>query len=122
MMTPENVHTLPTRRSLPTVAVVSSHPHLQALEAVLGGLNHDVVFINAISQAYSQIKRGMPDVVVVCLTDDDEASCQVLSMLRLDRETARIPVLTYLQPPGTETDQELQEDDTFNGSGAVSMN
>ena len=90
----QEVHALATKRSFRTVAVVSSHPYLHALETVLDGMEHDVVFVEAMSHAYSQIKRAMPDLIVVCLSDD-AASCQVLSMLRLDRDTAQIPVLTY---------------------------
>ena len=100
------VHALPTKRSLRTVVVVSSHPYLHALETVLEGMEHDVVFVEAMSHAYSQIKRAMPDLIVVCLSDDDAASCQVLSMLRLDGQTAGIPVLTYMPQLAINVDED----------------
>jgi hypothetical protein len=117
------VHTPAASRSLRTVAVVSSHPYLHALETVLEGMDHDVVFVEAMRHAYSEIKRVMPDLIVVCLSDDDAASCQVLSMLQLDADTARIPVLTYLTSLNSGYDEEaLQAEDGLSRVVPVSMN
>ena len=92
-------HRLPPARSTHaprTVAVVGGQAHSQEIEAVLGAVDHDVVFIQSIAHAYVQIKRDVPDLVIVCLGGDDVDGCQLLSMLTLDRETARIPVLTCM--------------------------
>ena len=90
------VHMLPRTRPLRTVAVVSRHPHHRVLETVLGTLDHGVVFVESSAHAYSQIKRVRPDLIIVCLSGDDIEICHVLSMLTLDGETSRIPVLTYM--------------------------
>lgn len=94
-----SVRTLPTTRSLRKVAVVSRHPHEQVLETMLQAVDPDVVFVESIAHAYSQIKRVVPDLIIVCLSSDDTDGCQVLTMLRLDNETSRIPVLTYMTAP-----------------------
>lgn len=78
------------------------------LEAIVEAGNYDVVFVESVAHAYSQVKRVRPDLVILCVNIDDVDSLQVLSMLRLDEETRSIPVLTYA------TDDELvkqQEED-----------
>ena len=79
-----------------TVAVVGGHAYSHEIEAVLGAADHDVVFIQSVAHAYVQIKRAVPDLVIVCIGGDDVDGCQLLSMLTLDRDTARIPVLTFM--------------------------
>ena len=61
---------------------------------MLEALHPDIVYVESIAHAYSEIKRVTPDLVIVCLSSDDLDACRVLSMLRLDSETSRIPVLT----------------------------
>jgi CheY-like chemotaxis protein len=86
-------------RLLPTVAaVVSRSPDLQALRTVLGAVDQ-VVFLDSMENAYSEIKRVTPDLIVMCLTSDDPDGCRVLSMLALDGDTSRIPVLTCTMTP-----------------------
>jgi len=78
------------------------------LEAIVEAGHYDVVFVESVAHAYSQVKRVKPDLVILCVNIDDSDSLQVLSMLRLDEETRSIPVLTYA------TDDELvqqQEDE-----------
>ena len=91
-----------TGRPLRTVAIVSRNPRVNLLDAVLDAGDYDVVFIEAVEHAYSQIKRSTPDLIVVCLDIDDEAGFQILSMLGLDAETAEIPVVTYIAPPSVD--------------------
>ena len=119
----DSVHRPAAKRSLRTVAVISTHPYLHAIESVLAGMDHDIVFVEALSHAYSQIKRVMPDLIVLCLLDDDAASCQVLSMLRLDGQTAGIPVVTYAPTLFNGVDAAIETtDDTFSRFAPVSMN
>jgi DNA-binding NarL/FixJ family response regulator len=87
-------NTPPLRR----VAFVSRFSEQLILDTVLTTFEHDVVFVEPVAQAYSNIKRAAPDLVVMCLSSDDIDACRVLSMLALDSETARIPVLTVLTP------------------------
>jgi CheY-like chemotaxis protein len=108
MMTATNsIQTVRAPRPLRTVAVVSRHTHLDLLENVLEGSGHDIVFVESVAHAYSQIKRLTPDLVVVCLSSDDAEGCQVLSMLTLDRATSRIPVVTYMARPSQGVDHDV---------------
>jgi hypothetical protein len=86
------------RSGLRTVAVIGHYAHYYVHGTIDGLGNFDVVFIESIAHAYSKIKRVGPDVVVVCVSEHDVDACHVLSMLALDGETSRIPVLTYLIP------------------------
>lgn len=117
------VHPLPRNLALRTVAVVSRHPQQHAIETVLGAVDHDVVFVESIANAYSHIKRLSPDLVVVCLSADDADGCQVLSMLKLDAETSRIPVVTYATPSSEVLDDTREgEDHAVDPSFVMSMN
>jgi CheY-like chemotaxis protein len=53
-----------------------------------------MVFVASNAQAYSQIKREQPNLVVLCLQPNHVEGFQVLSMLKLDDATRRIPVVT----------------------------
>jgi len=78
------------------VVIVNGSPDvLEMLEPVLDPGHYDIVFVDAGSHAYSQIKRVRPHLVILCMRIEDLAPFQLLSMLKLDSETARIPVLTY---------------------------
>jgi hypothetical protein len=104
---------------LRTVAVVSRHPDEHVIEAVLGAVDHDVVLVEPTDHAYSHIKNIRPDLVIVCMSNDDVAGCQVLSMLSLDRETAHIPVLTHVTSP----EQGLDDaDDSLGPIAALVLN
>jgi CheY-like chemotaxis protein len=118
----ESVHAIPTTRRLRTIAVVSRHPHQHVLETVLGAVDHDVVFVESIAHAYSQIKRVTPDLVIVCLSSDDLDGCQVLSMLTLDSETSRIPVLTYMTSPSDGLGDDAADEDVFSQVVPISLN
>ena len=85
------------KRPLRTVVLVSGHvPHGQSLDALLAATQgYDVIFVESIADAYSRIKRVEPDLVIISSSEiDDVATCQLLSMLRVDRRSSGIPVLT----------------------------
>ena len=91
---------------------------LAFLEAIVDSGHYDVVFVESVAHAYSQVKKVRPDLVILCVNIDDSDSLQVLSMLRLDEETRSIPVLTYA------TDDELQpqeEEEAAADSGALPL-
>src|SRR3954466_13907443 len=67
----------------------------ELLDTVLDAGSYDVVFVEAIAHAYSQIKRVQPQLVILCVHMDDVDGFRVLSMLKLDGETRDIPILTY---------------------------
>ncbi len=53
------------------------------------------VFVESVDHAYSQVKRLRPNLIILCVHIEDLDGFQVLSMLKMDEETADIPVLTY---------------------------
>jgi PleD family two-component response regulator len=92
----EHAGLLATNRQLRTVVlVIGRAPQAQSLDALLVATSdYDVVFVESIAHSYSCIKRVVPDVVIISSEVDDVATCQLLSMLRADRGSVGIPVLT----------------------------
>jgi PleD family two-component response regulator len=83
------------RRAAQKVVVVNgSHDLLQRLEFLLDAGHYDIVFAANLDHAYSEIKKTRPDLVILCMALDDPIGFQVLSMLKLDADTASIPLLT----------------------------
>jgi PleD family two-component response regulator len=105
--TPEARRTAATQK---VVIINGSTEILELLETVLDAGHYDVVFVESSAHAYSQIKRVQPDLVILCVGMDDVEGLQVLSMLKLDPETNRIPILTYAsEREGTDEDEEVAE-------------
>jgi len=78
------------------VVVVNGSPDvLEMLEPVLNPGYYEIIFVESGAHAYSQIKTLRPQLVILCMRIEDLEGFQVLSMLKLDDETSRIPVLTY---------------------------
>ena len=97
--------------TLKSVAVVAREPQPEIFDTVLGAGDYDVAFVESIDRAYSCIKRVNPDLVIVCLALSDVDSFHLLSMLNLDRDTAAIPVCTYIvSPEAVEHGRELSDD------------
>jgi PleD family two-component response regulator len=109
------------------VVIVNGTPAiLDLLENVLDAGHYDVVFVESSQHAYSQIKRVQPNLVILCVRIAEAEGFQVLSMLKLDDETRRIPVLTYTtEYEGQESDEEVPElagTEMFTATPAVWMN
>jgi PleD family two-component response regulator len=68
---------------------------LGMLEAVLDAGRYDMVFVESSNNAYTQIKKVLPNLVIVCARIEHLEAFQLLTMLKLDAETCDIPVLTY---------------------------
>jgi PleD family two-component response regulator len=82
--------------SVQKVVVVNGNTEvLGMLEAVLDAGRYDMVFVESSTHAYSQIKKVIPNLVILCARIDDNAVFQLLTMLKLDYATRDIPVLTY---------------------------
>jgi CheY-like chemotaxis protein len=79
---------------------------LDMVETALDAGHYDVVFVENSRHAYSQIKRVLPNLVILCLHVDDLDGFQVLSMLKLDEDTRSIPVLTYTTQVEQPSDEE----------------
>jgi CheY-like chemotaxis protein len=77
------------------VVVVNGNTGVLAmLESVLDAGRYDMVFVERGDRAYSQIKKVLPDLVILCTRIEQLDGFQVLTMLKLDPETSNIPVLT----------------------------
>lgn len=121
-LTPEHTTTASSARRLGDAATTAQRvvivnggaEILGLLETVLDAGRYDVVFVESQAHAYSQIKRVQPHLVILCVRIEDRDSFQVLSMLKLDEETRRIPVLTYT----TEYDGQKLEDEAPESFGA----
>jgi CheY-like chemotaxis protein len=99
------------------VVIVNGSPDMAGqFESVLSGGHYDVVFVESSARAYSQIKRVQPELVVLCVQTDGDG-LQVLSMLKLDKETRGIPVVTCTtddeEPPQGEEDDDSVEAQLF---------
>ncbi len=68
---------------------------LNMLETVLDAGRYDMVFVESSSNAYTQIKKVIPNLVIVCARIEHLEAFQLLTMLKLDPDTRDIPVLTY---------------------------
>lgn len=68
---------------------------LNMLEAVLDAGRYDMVFVESSNNAYTQIKKVIPNLVIVCARIEHLEAFQLLTMLKLDPDTSDIPVLTY---------------------------
>src|SRR5213079_1872236 len=66
--------------------------------------HYDIVFVESSGHAYSQIKRVMPDLVILCVRIEDLDGFQVLSMLKLDDETRDADELTQAVAGEARTD------------------
>lgn len=70
---------------------------LAVVEPVLDGRSYDVEFVDSDDEPYATIAALKPDIVVVSLELENETGFQLLTMLRLDPDTADIPVLSYVK-------------------------
>jgi len=69
---------------------------LDLVEPVLTAGHYDVVFVESNARAYSHIRHERPALVILCLDMRDREGFRVLSMLKLDEDTRKIPLLTCL--------------------------
>jgi PleD family two-component response regulator len=111
------------------VVVVNGNTEvLGMLESVLDAGRYDMVFVESADRAYSQVKKVIPNLVILCTRLDQLEGFQLLTMLKLDPETRTIPVLTYT----TEYDSESidaaisqladEDEDPFTTAPALRMN
>ena len=109
------------------VVIINGNAEVLArLETVLDAGHYDVVFVESTAHAYSQIKRVQPDLAILCVGADDADGLRVLSMLKLDRDTRAIPVLTYTTGDQAQAAQEEiaepSENEMFAPKPAMWMN
>jgi PleD family two-component response regulator len=92
-----------TSRAIRTLMVVGTEPDERVLETATDTGGYDVILVEATATAYSRIKRLAPSAVVLTMAMDDVEACQLMSMLKLDRDTSKIPVFTCLLKPIAES-------------------
>ena len=111
------------------VVVVNGNTEvLGMLETVLDAGRYDMVFVESSEHAYSQIKKVLPNLVILCTRIDRMEGLQLLTMLKLDPDTRAIPVLTYTtEYEGQDFDAAIsqladEEDDLLPARPALRMN
>jgi PleD family two-component response regulator len=98
------------------------------LETVLDAGRYDMVFVESSDRAYSQIKKVVPNLVVLCTRIDELGGFQLLTMLKLDAETKDIPILTYTtEYEGQDFDEAISqladdEEDLMSSRPSLRMN
>ncbi|HSK09412.1 MAG TPA: hypothetical protein VK911_07540 [Vicinamibacterales bacterium] len=101
----------PGQATQKVVVVNGNNDMLALLESVLDAGHYDIVFVAETEHAYTQIKRVRPNLIILCVAIDEPLGFHVLSMLKIDEETAGIPILTYTgEMDGEETDREPDDD------------
>ena len=103
---------IPKTQTLRTVLVVG-RPGQLVPDSAFNSLDYDVVVVEPLAHAYSQIKRVKPTLVVLCLAFGDIEGCHLLSMLKLDDETASIPIRTCGVIDDDTDESEEDESDAF---------
>lgn len=110
------------------VVVNGSTEVLGMLEAVLDAGRYDMVFVESSDHAYSQIKKVLPNLVILCARIENLEGLQLLTMLKLDADTRDIPVLTYTtEYEGEDFDTAItqlaeEDDDLLPSRSALRMN
>ena len=74
--------------------IVTNHPERDALDLLLDYPEIDVAIFESPATAYSRIKRERPAMVIFDLSCQTPMEFALLAMLRLDGETAGIPIWT----------------------------
>ena len=111
------------------VVVVNGNTEvLGMLETVLDAGRYDMVFVESGEHAYSQVKKVLPNLVILCTRIEQLDGFQLLTMLKLDPETRDIPVLTYTtEYEGQDFDAAIsqlaeEEEEVFPTRPALRMN
>ena len=78
------------------LVVGGGHDVLDAIEPMLPGPRWAVEFVDLTDEPYATVLAMRPDLVIVTLGLDQPAGFCLLSMLRLDPRTRRVPVLSVV--------------------------
>jgi len=79
-----------------TAVVASDVPDERVLQTVADAGNYDMIVVEPLAHAYSRIKLMRPSIVIVPLSFDELNAFHLMSMLKLDPDTAGIPLVTAL--------------------------
>ena len=81
-----------TGQAMRTAVVVTNHPEHGAIDVVMDNPDIDVAVFESPAKAYARIKSVQPAVVIVHVSADSPTDLLLLTMLKLDRATASIPI------------------------------
>lgn len=112
-------------RTAQKVVIVNGGDEVAAfLDTVIEAGRYDVVFVESAAHAYSQVKKVTPHLIILCLDLNGDEGFRVLSMLKLDPDTRKIPLLTYALGTERTSDPPMQpsEDHVFPPARANQMN
>src|SRR4029079_13544222 len=86
-----HINAVATTPAQKVVVVNGNTEVLGMLESVLDAGRYDMVFVEPGDRAYSQIRKVIPDLVILCTRIEELDGFQLLTMLKLDPETSEIP-------------------------------
>jgi PleD family two-component response regulator len=109
---PQATHRYTAALPQKVVVVNGTSEILELFEAVLEAGRYDMVFVESSAHAYTRIKGVQPNLVILCMRLDDADAFNLLSMLKLDDETRRIPIVTYAQEFDAQSEEQPDDDDT----------
>ena len=118
--TTERIHPTGRTRALRTVIVVGQ-PGQQVPESAFDTLEYDVVVLEPVTHAYAQVRRVKPALIVLCVSLDDLDCFQLLTMLRLDRETASIPIRMFVASEAEPAAEEVTNADVSESFATVPL-
>jgi CheY-like chemotaxis protein len=75
---------------------------LDSLQRIGASERCDQLLLAPRGQVYAQIKRWQPSLVVVCMGSEDLDGYQLLTLLTVNPDTRRIPVLVRMTPENRE--------------------
>jgi len=81
-------------RATRTAVVVTNHRDLAALDMVIDSPNIDIAIFESPATAFARIKHEQPSAVIIDLSFDSTTEFLLLTVLKLDQETASIPIWT----------------------------
>lgn len=108
---PQATHRYTAALPQKVVVVNGTSEILEMFEAVLEAGRYDMVFVESSAHAYTRIKGVQPNLVILCMRLDDADAFHLLSMLKLDDETRRIPIVTYAQEFDAQSEEQPDDDD-----------
>jgi len=89
-----------SRSPLSVLAVSNDALRSELLDRLIVDDNDcDVIVVESIRRAYSRIREGHPNIVVLFMEIDDVDACQLLSILHMDRALCNVSVVTCTTGP-----------------------
>lgn len=106
---------------LSVVAVADDPLQEMLLDALLDDRSpYDSVFVESAARAYGRIRQLIPRLIILLTRIDDPKTCRLLTMLAVDDELRRIPVVTWaIADDAPQPDEAIVEERSTGFSGIV---